>query len=264
MSGWRVRLEQACTGHRFREFVQQNVLDWCKWRWEASKEIARLQQATAEETPDEQAARWAAADELECNPRFRPAAVADDQRLTLDAKCALVAIWWYRERGSEALCPAPGTSPDTMSGTAPLEVILRIIDADHDGAAIAFTDIGAIAVDVLDTFDGKLQLCPTEYQKLSVFAKQKLSGIQRRLVELLIENGGSLPIKDIATDPAINWIPDYGRYDSQYQSLTKTLNPKLHRIGWHVRRSKSCALLERFSAGKNYGTNATTLPYQLP
>lgn len=153
-TNWETRLEQACTNRRFREFVQRNVLDWCKWKLEESLKLALLQQAPAEETPAEQDARWAAADELESNPRFRPAAVADDPRLTLDAKCILTAIWWYRKRTSTALCLALKPAADTMSATAPLQVILRTLDIAPDRAAIEFTDIGAIAVEVLAAFDG--------------------------------------------------------------------------------------------------------------
>jgi len=258
-TNWQARLEEACSNGRFREFVQRNVLDWCEWRWKAMKpdgELSRLQAAQTEESADQQAAqteesadqqaaRWAAADELESNPRFLPAAVADDTRLTLDAKCALVAVWWYRERDSTALCPTLSPSTDTLSETTPLEVILHIIDIAPDRAAFDFSDIGAIAVDVVDAFEGKLPL--KETRELFEFAREKLKGKQRRLVELLIENGGVVPIKDIATDPQIDWPrDDYGRYDSLYGSLQKAVNPKIRHIGWKIDRKESRSLLERW------------------
>lgn len=148
---WQTHLEQACTDRRFRQFVQQNALQWCRWRTGATRDIATLQTAPEDETPDEQAARWAAADELENNPRFQPAAVADDSRLTFDGKCALLVIWWYRERRSSALLPT--VEPSTDMSVEPLQAILRTLDIAPDRAAIDFTDIGAIALDVLEVFN---------------------------------------------------------------------------------------------------------------
>jgi len=149
MSDWQTRLEQACTDRRFREFVQGNVLAWCEWKREETWKLAKLQHARAEETPDEQAIRWAAIDALESNPRFLPAAVADEPRLTLDAKCTLLAAWRYREYGSRDMCPE-----SKPAATEPLDVILLLLDINPDRASIDFTDIGAIAVDVLEAFTG--------------------------------------------------------------------------------------------------------------
>ncbi|NLY01668.1 MAG: hypothetical protein GXY83_36745 [Rhodopirellula sp.] len=73
------------------------------------------------------------------------------------------------------------------------------------------------------------------YRELGQWAAAKLRRNQRRAVELLAENAGSLPIADIASDAAIGWqLP----YDDSVSSLIRELNKehKLPSIGWRIHR----------------------------
>jgi len=89
---------------------------------------------------------------------------------------------------------------------------------------------------------------PTDgYRELAKWAAKKLRRNQRRTVELLAENAGSLPIADVASDEAIRW---QAPYDDAVTSLIRELNRegKLPATGWRIYRHDNEIRLEKINA----------------
>jgi len=63
---------------------------------------------------------------------------------------------------------------------------------------------------------------------LAEFARTRLKAKQRRVIDLLIEHGGSLSLASLATDEGIGWLPPY---DDSFSSLQSRLNEKLDDAG---------------------------------
>ena len=63
---------------------------------------------------------------------------------------------------------------------------------------------------------------------LAEFARTRLKAKQRRVIDLLIEHGGSLSLASLATDEGIGWLPPY---DDSFSSLQSRLNEKLDAAG---------------------------------
>ena len=91
------------------------------------------------------------------------------------------------------------------------------------------------------------EVTPGVYQQLAKWAADKLKGKQRRTVELLAENNGRIEMKDLATDPAIDWKAPF---DNQFNSLAKAVNPKLRKIGWRIFRQSNEARAEKWQGQK--------------
>lgn len=79
-----------------------------------------------------------------------------------------------------------------------------------------------------------------DYAVLSKWVADNLKGKQRRVMELLIEHNGRLPIVDLATDSGVGWTAPY---DEAWNSIRSKLNAKLHKIGWRTSRHSNEARL---------------------
>jgi hypothetical protein len=58
-----------------------------------------------------------------------------------------------------------------------------------------------------------------------------LKGIQRRIIELICENGGQIRLADLAVAPEIQWSDPL---DSCWNSARTALNRKIWRLGWSI------------------------------
>lgn len=81
-----------------------------------------------------------------------------------------------------------------------------------------------------------------EWDELRQFAAQELKGKQRRVIELLSDAGGSVPIRDLASDPKIGW---QAPYDNAVKSIVRELNTKLK--DWRIERQDNELRVKRVS-----------------
>jgi hypothetical protein len=89
-----------------------------------------------------------------------------------------------------------------------------------------------------------------EFAEARKFAREKLKGIQRRVLELLCQNGGAVPIADLAADPQIGWSAPF---DNSYNNVRKTLNEKFAKSSLPyqlLRKGSSAVLLVRGDPGQ--------------
>jgi hypothetical protein len=111
--------------------------------------------------------------------------------------------------------------------------------ATHEAAAMATVskrqDAAGAADESGDAADGE------RFAELAGWTKKgtNLKGNQRRVVELLIENDGRIPLSDLASE--IGWQPPF---DNAFNSLRGHLNKKLRKVGWKVSRQDNNAHLE--------------------
>ena len=147
----------------------------------------------------------------------------------------------------------PGSFADAFNGEVPDGVTtLRVQEAGKavldwcEEAARSRGDVGTdTPADVGDVTPQ--EVTPGVYQQLAKWAADKLKGKQRRTVELLAENNGRIEMKDLATDPAIDWEAPF---DNQFNSLAKAVNPKLRKIGWRIFRQSNEARAEKWQGQK--------------
>lgn len=148
------RLRPYVSRIEFREFVRRGVRDWCDWHSEQTEKISKLRLVPDGESPEVTERRFPKIDALEGDPNYRLVAWADDERLTVFSKCALVALYWYRQnQQSWTLCPTP-EAPDydvpakvPEAPTEPFELLLHIGDGREPSR---FDAIDIIAQDVID------------------------------------------------------------------------------------------------------------------
>lgn len=186
---------------------------------------------------------------------------------------AIVGRWWrklhtiHRRLRLEGNTPPPlpvapcwrdsferrGTLADVFRGIVPDGVTTGSVQEAGktvldwcDEAARSRGDVGTdTPADVGDVTPQ--EVTPGVYQQLAKWAADKLKGKQRRTVELLAENNGRIEMKDLATDPAIDWKAPF---DNQFNSLAKAVNPKLRKIGWRIFRQSNEARAEKWQGQK--------------
>jgi hypothetical protein len=73
------------------------------------------------------------------------------------------------------------------------------------------------------------------------FARTKLKGQERAVIEALCDAGGELPIADLAVKDEIDWNDEF----DGFKNAQKRLNPKLKRICWRLSRQNNAATLNR-------------------
>jgi hypothetical protein len=77
------------------------------------------------------------------------------------------------------------------------------------------------------------------FADLLEFARTKLKGQERAVIEALCDAGGELPIADLAVLDGIGWDdPFQGFKDAQ-----RRLNPKLKPEGWRLQRRNNSGFL---------------------
>jgi hypothetical protein len=84
-----------------------------------------------------------------------------------------------------------------------------------------------------------------EAQRLRAWAETELKGIERRVIELLVDGNGKYRLADMAVDQQINWSPPY---DDAWNSVRRRLNRKLTsaELPYSLRRSDGVAVLSNF------------------
>ena len=87
------------------------------------------------------------------------------------------------------------------------------------------------------------------FVKLRDFARGKLKGQERAVVEALCDVGGELPIVDLAVKDGIDW----GDEAEGFKNVQRRLKSKLKRIGWTISRQNNAARLRR--TGVERGSN---------
>jgi hypothetical protein len=77
------------------------------------------------------------------------------------------------------------------------------------------------------------------YADLRDFARSRLKGQERAVIEALCDAGGELPIADLAVVDGVDWDdPFQGFKDAQ-----RWLNLKLKQIGWRLERRNNAGFL---------------------
>jgi hypothetical protein len=90
--------------------------------------------------------------------------------------------------------------------------------------------------------DEEEELLPDPFAGLLEFARTKLKGQERAVIEALCDAGGELPIADLAVLDGVGWDdPFQGFKDAQ-----RRLNPKLKPEGWRLERRNNAGFLVTF------------------
>jgi hypothetical protein len=84
------------------------------------------------------------------------------------------------------------------------------------------------------------------FAELRVFARTKLKGQERAVIEALCDAGGELPIADLAILDGVGWDDEF----DGFKNAQKRLNPKLKRICWRLSRQNNAATLNRIQGLK--------------
>jgi hypothetical protein len=84
-----------------------------------------------------------------------------------------------------------------------------------------------------------------EFKELARLVSEKMKGIQLKVVELVIANGGKKAIPDLAVHGSIGWCGDglEDNWDGKWESARNAINNKLKKTGWRLIRSDNCAVL---------------------
>ena len=81
-----------------------------------------------------------------------------------------------------------------------------------------------------------------EFGDLPRWVDGNLKGKQRRVMVLLMDNGGHLSLADLGSDPEINWTAPY---DDPWNSIQGELNRKLRTKRWRISRYDNKAWLSK-------------------
>jgi hypothetical protein len=84
------------------------------------------------------------------------------------------------------------------------------------------------------------------FADLRQFARDNLKGQERRVIEVLCDAGGELPIADLAAKDGVGWSDEF----EGFNNAKKRLNRKLKKIGWTVARQSNAAKLNRIEGSK--------------
>ena len=79
------------------------------------------------------------------------------------------------------------------------------------------------------------------FADLRRFARTKLKGQERAVIEALCDAGGELPIADLAVKDGVDWNDEF----DGFKNAQRRLNPKLKRICWRLSRQSNAATLDR-------------------
>jgi len=87
------------------------------------------------------------------------------------------------------------------------------------------------------------------YAELRQWAAASLKGIERRVVEIVIGNGGTTPLADLAAESTIRWESPY---DNVYGKVQGGINGKLKSAAmpWQLTRQNNAAVLSAQSRPK--------------
>lgn len=132
---------------------------------------------------------------------------------------------------------------------------MRVPVASESGANLDVTEQCPQDIGQHDAEQPHSATTSSEFRELAEWADRELKGIQQRTITLLVEHGGRISLKNLASDPEINWqFP----IDQKFNSLCKALNgagkhqrkPKLRKVGWRIFRQNNEARLERIDIGQ--------------
>jgi hypothetical protein len=77
------------------------------------------------------------------------------------------------------------------------------------------------------------------YADLRDFARSKLKGQERAVIEALCDAGGELPIADLAVVDGVGWDDPF----QGFKGAQRRLNPKLKPKGWRLERRNNAGFL---------------------
>jgi hypothetical protein len=81
------------------------------------------------------------------------------------------------------------------------------------------------------------------FADLRRFARDRLKGQERAVIEALCTAGGELPIEELAIDPSVDWSDPF----KGFESAQRRLNPKIAKHGWRLTRQGNAAHLMNIS-----------------
>lgn len=84
---------------------------------------------------------------------------------------------------------------------------------------------------------------PDAYTEVRQFARAQLKGIERALIEALCDADGELPLADLAFKTGVDWEDPV----QNFAGAQRRLKPKLHPLGWELRRRNNGGILRRYS-----------------
>jgi hypothetical protein len=85
----------------------------------------------------------------------------------------------------------------------------------------------------------------TDFAVLLRFARDKLTGKERAVIEAVCNAGGILPISDLAIKSGVNWKFDANK---KFEDVQRRLNQKIKKIGWRLSRRGNAANLNAIPA----------------
>ena len=114
-----------------------------------------------------------------------------------------------------------------------------------EGQRIVWMRLAVSEKRFLETPDVDSDGC-TPNDTLTEWVTSELKGKQRRVLELVIANGGSLPLADLAVDTQISWEAPF---DDSFNSIRKVLNQKMKKskLSWRLDRHDNSARLSEIS-----------------
>lgn len=83
------------------------------------------------------------------------------------------------------------------------------------------------------------------YTDLRNFARDKLKGQERAVIEALCDSHGELPIADLAVKDGVGW----NEMSQGFKDVQRRLKPKLKKVGWELSRQDNAAKLKALKRG---------------
>jgi hypothetical protein len=83
------------------------------------------------------------------------------------------------------------------------------------------------------------KLLPDPFVGLLEFARTRLKGQERAVIEALCDAGGELPIADLAVEDGVSWDDPF----QGFRNAQQRLNPKLKPLRWTLARQNNAAKL---------------------
>lgn len=86
------------------------------------------------------------------------------------------------------------------------------------------------------------------FGEVAAFARAKLRGKSARIITLVIQAGGSIPITDLAVDIEIDW--NASEHENEWNSAKNRINQQLKAIDWRLAQRDHQAVLNRITDQK--------------
>jgi hypothetical protein len=134
------------------------------------------------------------------------------------------AMWALNLGGEPPWLGEPQTGPETFEALDTLMDWCRQHSASPPATQVQGESAPAARTPA--STDDAVASSDNPYADLRSYATNELTGKEQRVIELLCEQAGQLPLADLAVDPTIQWSRPW---DNSWDSLKRRLNIKLRR-----------------------------------